>query len=135
MKSMLVVPLEWDGRVNGALACSGWSADAFEARHLEMLRLFCQHVAAALAGASRSAGEDPATVPARSLAEYAHEVRGALHTALGYLSLVAEEPEPRLAEAIAGARRACQQAVEIGDAVLDAAADEQRGATAPPVGQ
>jgi two-component system OmpR family sensor kinase len=67
------------------------------------------------------------------LAEYAHEVRGHLHTALGYLALSGPDPSPRAQELIAEARRACQQAVDLADAVLDEAAEERRGLASIPL--
>ena len=132
-RSLITLPLEWDGRATGALCCTAFSVDAFTAAHLEMLRLFGEHVSAALAasrGSRPSEGSPPAV---HSLAEYAHEVRGPLHTALGYLSLATQEPDSSNAEAIAHARRACQQALEIADTVLDAVAEERQNLASIPL--
>ena len=72
-------------------------------------------------------------IPARVLSEYAHEVRGPLHTALGFLSLALSQQGLPVADAVASARLACQQALELADSVLDAAALERQGLVSIPV--
>lgn len=135
-RSLLTVPLEWEGRVIGALCCSCFAADALSATHLELTRLFGEHVAAAFALTRRSPGDmelDPSMVPARVLSEYAHDLRGPLHTALGYLALALQDGVPNRTESIAQAKLACQQALELSDAVLDSALEERQGLASVPV--
>jgi signal transduction histidine kinase len=97
-----------------------------------MVRLFSEHVAAALA-LCRGADIASTAAPAHALAEYAHEVRGHLHTALGYLSLAQRDPDPESAELLDEARLAVQRAVDLADRTLDDVAEERKSLVSLPV--